>query len=96
MRRVDAVDELEDATVENDVTEEYPEEYAETSERLEDVRESGVPSPSPTSVVDSNDLFVLIERFLSRDPGGTSCTWRLSGWLDFAGGGRTTINVWER
>lgn len=92
IRRVDVVDELEDATVEKDVTEEYPEEYADTSDRLEDVRESGVPSPSPASVVESNDLFVLIERFLSRDPGGTSCTWRFNGWFDLEGGGRTTMN----
>ena len=27
--------------------------------------------------------------------GGTSWTCRLSGWLDFAGGGRTKINVWR-
>lgn len=26
--------------------------------------------------------------------GGTSCTWRFRGWFDFAGGGRTMINVW--
>jgi len=35
---------------------------------------------------------VLMERFLSLEPGGTSWTWRLSGWFDFEGGGRTTMN----
>jgi hypothetical protein len=28
-----------------------------------------------------------------RELGGTSCTWRFSGWLVFAGGGRTKMNV---
>lgn len=27
--------------------------------------------------------------------GGTSWTWRLRGWFDFAGGGRTKMNVWD-
>ena len=31
----------------------------------------------------------------SRELGGTSCTWRLSGWFDFEGGGRTTMNACE-
>lgn len=32
----------------------------------------------------------------SRVEGGTSCNWRLSGWFDTEGGGRTTMKVYER
>ncbi|KAF8064319.1 hypothetical protein FPV67DRAFT_1504449 [Lyophyllum atratum] len=59
--------------------------YEEVSERLEAVRvrETEV----PPSLLSSRDC---------RGPrvaGGTSWTWRLSGWFDFAGGGRTTMKV---
>lgn len=87
--RLPEVPEDPEATVEKEVTEVLPD-TAETSERLEEVRVSGG-AVSSVSVVESNERFELRER-CSLFEGGTSCTWRLSGWLFLAGGGRTTMN----
>ena len=85
---VDAMDEME--------VEEY-EEYMETSDRLELVRVSCTSeAPSSTSApMDDSRESRPPERLLSRSRllGGTSWTCRFNGWLLFAGGGRTMINV---
>ena len=70
-------------TVENDVTEEY----AETSERLEFVRDKET-SDNPSS------LGLRVPAGV-RPVGGTSWTCRLSGWLDLDGGGLTTMNDYK-
>ena len=69
----------------------------ETVETWEAVRPRGLPevlvvSPAMDSVSDWRGVVGV------RPPGpfefgGTSWTWRFRGWLDFAGGGRTNMNV---
>ena len=97
---VDVVD--VDANEDTDCVDEY-EEYmdGETSERFEraDWARCRMPS-SPTVCVcvsdgDSGPISIdARERAaLSLICGGTSWSWRLSGWLDTEGGGRTTMNV---
>lgn len=96
---------LEDAVLEaTEVKEAVDAEYmldVEASDRPELVRASDAPSellrldvtevaevgvvdiPSPVEVTPDGGLAL----------GGTSWTWRLRGWLDLDGGGRTKINV---
>lgn len=91
IRRPDEVVD-EEAMEEIDV-EEY-EEYIDTSERLELVRvscTSEVPSSSGLTE-ESRERRPLLDRLTSRLLGGTNWTWRFKGWLDFEGGGRTTMN----
>ena len=70
--------EVEEETVEKDVTDEY----ADTSERFEFVLDRD------TSEASSLDRLVPAG---VRPVGGTSCTWRFRGWLDLEGGGLTTM-----
>ena len=58
-----------------------------SAERLEVVRARAF---SSGSAVESKERLEERER-CSLEFGGTSWTWRLRGWFDFAGGGRTTI-----
>ena len=55
--------------------------------------------PSTTSGLvarDSEERRDETDLLCSRELGGTSCTWRLSGWFVFEGGGRTTMNACKR
>lgn len=71
------------------------EEYTESSvDLLEATRESSVPSSSWGGAEDRSRDCLLIEFLSPLLAGGTSCTCRLRGWLFFAGGGRTKINVY--
>lgn len=79
MRRpLELVVEVDEDTVEKDVTEEY----ADTSERFEFLRAN---DPSEDSSLDR------LATAGARPVGGTSCTWRFSGWFDLDGGGLTTM-----
>lgn len=69
--------------VEETVEREVTDEYADTSERFEFVLDRD------TSEASSLDRLVPAG---VRPVGGTSCTWRFRGWLDFDGGGLTTMN----
>lgn len=80
----------------------------EVSERLEFVRLRSAPPPPLELLLpvdraevgldvdeETVDSFPLtgVTPVGGRTLGGTSCTWRLSGWLDLDGGGRTKMNV---
>jgi hypothetical protein len=97
---------LEEAVLEaTEVKEAVDAEYrldVEASDRPELVRASDAPSEllrldvtdvAEVGVVDIPSLEVTPDGGFAL--GGTSWTWRLSGWLDLDGGGRTKINVWK-
>jgi hypothetical protein len=70
----------------------------EMSDWLEGTRWSGLSLESgvvgePPSSTDGRVESKVDERSRSREAGGTSWTWRLSGWFDLEGGGRTIMKV---
>jgi hypothetical protein len=97
--RVDAPEVVEEAYEEKDAVEprmlsEVVDSAVETVETWEVVRPRGLPDESPAmdSVSDWRGV-VGVRPPGPFELGGTSWTWRFRGWLDFAGGGRTNINV---
>jgi hypothetical protein len=89
---VDAEDEYD----EMDAFDVYPEYIDPSVDRAEFVLVRSAPSCSCCSgggAEDPSKDWRFVEDRSARDEGGTSWTCRLRGWFDFAGGGRTNINV---